>query len=423
MEGPTPVSALIHAATMVTAGVYLIARMHPLFEQAPAAADVGAILGCATMLIAASIGLVVTDLKRVIAYSTMSQIGYMVMAVSSAAYAAGMFHLMTHAFFKALLFMAAGSVIAAMAGVQDLDRMGGFRRAMPFTFGCMVIGGLALSGIPPFSGFFSKDEILSLLFAREDWHIVLGVLGYLGALLTAIYTFRMIFRAFLGEPVEEARSLEDGHLFHAAEHTNPATGEVEDTDVGFPGADHHIAEREGSMKVAMGALAVLATIGGALQVPKVNEGLHGFLEPTFRDSHFYEELDPTGGAVLIGMAAGAACGLLGIFIAWQLWVVRPDRPAAIRARLGGLHRFFSNKWYFDEAYDNAIVRPVAWFGRFCNSTIERGLVNGVFVGGVSGAVRAASSAVRGVQTGYLRYYAALLLVGLTGLGAYFLISA
>ena len=138
MEGPTPVSALIHAATMVTAGVYLIARMHPLFEQAPAAADVGAIVGCATLLIAATIGLVVTDLKRVIAYSTMSQIGYMVMAVSSAAYAAGMFHLMTHAFFKALLFMAAGSVIAAMAGTQDLDRMGGFRRAMPFTFGCMV---------------------------------------------------------------------------------------------------------------------------------------------------------------------------------------------------------------------------------------------------------------------------------------------
>src|SRR3712207_6300787 len=171
MEGPTPVSALIHAATMVTAGVYLIARMHPLFEQAPVAADVGAILGCATLLIAATIGLVVTDLKRVIAYSTMSQIGYMIMAVSSAAYAAGMFHFMTHAFFKALLFMAAGSVIAAMAGTQDLDKMGGFRKAMPFTFGCMVIGGLALSGIPPFSGFFSKDEILTYVAAREDWHV------------------------------------------------------------------------------------------------------------------------------------------------------------------------------------------------------------------------------------------------------------
>ena len=214
----------------------------------------------------------VTDLKRVIAYSTMSQIGYMVMAVCSAAYAAGMFHLMTHAFFKALLFMAAGSVIAAMAGNQDLDRMGGFRRAMPFTFGCMVIGGLALSGVPPFSGFFSKDEILSLLLARDDWHIVLAVLGYVGALLTAIYTFRMIFRAFLGEPCEEARELEGGHLFHAAEHTNPATGEVEDTDVGFPGPDHHIAERDGDDEGGDGRAG---RAGGGRRVPAGAQGQRG----------------------------------------------------------------------------------------------------------------------------------------------------
>jgi NADH-quinone oxidoreductase subunit L len=155
MEGPTPVSALIHAATMVTAGVYLIARMHPLFERAPTAADVGAIVGCLTLVIAATVGVVVTDIKRVIAYSTMSQIGYMVMAVSAGAYSAGLFHLMTHAFFKALLFMAAGSLIGAMAGNQSLDRMGGFRKALPFTFGCFIIGGLALSGLPPFSGWLS----------------------------------------------------------------------------------------------------------------------------------------------------------------------------------------------------------------------------------------------------------------------------
>src|SRR5215212_1362143 len=269
MEGPTPVSALIHAATMVTAGVYLIARMHPFFEQAPIAADVGAIVGCATLLIAATIGLVVTDLKRVIAYSTMSQIGYMVMAVSSSVYAAGLFHLMTHAFFKALLFMAAGSVIAAMAGEQNLDRMGGFKRSMPFTYWCMVIGGLALSGFPLFSGFFSKDEIIADVFAREDWHVVLGVLAYVGSFMTAVYTFRMIFRAFHGESVEPARALEGGHLYHAPEHTNPATGEVEDTDVGFPGADHHIAEREWSMKAAMGLLAIGAIGAGVLQIPTV----------------------------------------------------------------------------------------------------------------------------------------------------------
>jgi NADH-quinone oxidoreductase subunit L len=423
MEGPTPVSALIHAATMVTAGVYLIARMHPLFEQAPAAADVGAILGCATLLIAATIGLVVTDLKRVIAYSTMSQIGYMVMAVSSASYAAGMFHLMTHAFFKALLFMAAGSVIAAMAGIQNLDRMGGFRKAMPFTFGCMLVGGLALSGVPPFSGFFSKDEIIALELARDDWHIVLGVLGYVGSLMTAIYTFRMIFRAFYGEPVEEARELEHGHLYHAPEPTNPMTGEVEDTDVGFPGPEHHIAEREFSMKLAMGGLAVLAIIGGIPQIPDLNESLHHFLEPTFADSRFYDTVEPSGTLTVVGMIVGAVVALTGIFIAYTLWVRRPEVPARLQARFAPLHTFFVNKWYFDEAIDLLFVRPAAWLGRFASTTFERVFVQGALVGGASGLVGLAGAAVRRVQTGYLRYYAALLLLGITSLGAYFLVSA
>jgi NADH-quinone oxidoreductase subunit L len=423
MEGPTPVSALIHAATMVTAGVYLIARLHPLFEHAPTAADVGAIVGCTTLLIAATIGLVATDLKRVIAYSTMSQIGYMVMGVSSTAYAAGLFHLMTHAFFKALLFMAAGSVIAAMAGEQNLDKMGGFRRAMPFTFGCMVVGGLALSGIPPFSGFFSKDEIIALVAAREDWHVVLAVLAYVGSFLTAVYTWRMIFRAFFGEPVEQARELEHGHLYHAPEHTNPATGEVEDTDVGFPGPEHHIAEREWSMKAAMGLLAVLAIIGGIPQIPKVSDALHTFLEPTFHDSGLYESLEPSDGLTYIGLVIGAALGLAGIALAYQLWVRHPERPVALRERVAGVHTFLVNKWYFDEAIDTVIVRPFAWFGRFARNVFERVVVNGLFVGGASGAVRAGSAAVRAAQTGLLRYYAALLAVGLAGLGLYFLISA
>ena len=251
MEGPTPVSALIHAATMVTAGVYLIARMHPLFEQAPTVADVGAIGGCVTLLIAATIAIVQTDIKRVIAYSTMSQIGYMIMGVSVGAYSAGLFHLMTHAFFKALLFMAAGSLIGAMAGVQSLDRMGGFRKALPFTFACFVVGGLALSGLPPFSGWLSKDDILAFLDHRGGGFEILGILGYVGALLTGIYTFRMIFRAFFGEPAPEAGELEHGHLAHAEVPRNPMTGEEEDTDVGFPGPGHFIAEREWPMKFAM----------------------------------------------------------------------------------------------------------------------------------------------------------------------------
>jgi NADH-quinone oxidoreductase subunit L len=423
MEGPTPVSALIHAATMVTAGVYLIARLHPLFERAPTAAAVGAIVGCVTLLIAATIGLVVTDLKRVIAYSTMSQIGYMIMGVSSAAYAAGIFHLMTHAFFKALLFMAAGSVISAMGGIQDLDRMSGFRRAMPFTYACMIIGGLALSGVIPFSGAFSKDEIIGLEFDRGGWHWALGALGLVGAFMTATYTFRMIFRAFHGEPCAEAQELIDGHLYHAPEPVNPATGEVEDTDVGFPGPEHHIAERAVAMRVAMGALAVLAVVGGFLQIPGVDSAVHNFLAPTFRDSKLYADLEPSQGSEWLGLVIGTLVGLAGIFTAYRLWIVAPERPRAIQARFRAVHTFFVNKWYFDEAIDYLIVRPAAWLGRFASSTFERVFVNGALVGGSSGAIRALSAAVRGLQSGYLRYYAALLLVGLTGLSAYFLISA
>src|ERR687892_1821670 len=254
MEGPTPVSALIHAATMVTAGVYLIARTHPLFELAPTAADTGAIIGCATLLFAGTVALAVTDLKRVIAYSTISQIGYMVMGVSIAAYGAGLFHLMTHAFFKALLFMGAGSIIGAMSGIQDMDRMGGFRRAMPFTFLTFAIGALALAGFPLMSGFFSKDEILAFALNRGDGYVVLAILGYAGAFLTAFYSFRMVFRVFFGDAVPEARELESGHVAHG-EPMNPMTGEAEDTDVGFPGAEHHVAERAWPMKAAMGPRA------------------------------------------------------------------------------------------------------------------------------------------------------------------------
>ncbi len=421
MEGPTPVSALIHAATMVTAGVYLIARMHPLFEQAPAAADVGAIIGAVTLLVAGTIAIVVTDLKRVIAYSTMSQIGYMVMGVSAGAYVAGLFHLMTHAFFKALLFMAAGSVIGAMGGTQDLDKMGGFRKAMPFTFFCMCVGGLALAGVPPFSGFFSKDEILLDLGAEGGWHWALYVAGYVGALLTAVYTWRMIFRAFFGAPVPEAQELLDGHLHHPTEHVNPATGETEDTGVGFPGAEHHIAEQSPSMKIAMGVLALLAIVGGFIQIPKVTDGLETFLDPTFADSQ--REIDPSDGLLVFGLVLGAVLGLAGIAIAYRIWVQKPGTSAKALERLRPLHTLFANKWYFDEAIDLLVVRPFGWFGRFGQQTFERIFVNGTLVGGPTGIVRAGSAAVRAVQSGYLRSYAALLLVGLAAVGLYFLLQS
>jgi NADH-quinone oxidoreductase subunit L len=424
MEGPTPVSALIHAATMVTAGVYLIARMWPLFEQAPAAADVGTVIGLITLLVAGTIGLAQTDLKRVIAYSTMSQIGYMIMGVSAGAYAAGLFHLMTHAFFKALLFMAAGSLIGAMAGEQSLDRMGGFRKAMPFTFGCFVIGGLALAGIPPFSGFFSKDEIIALVGERGGWHWILFAGAYVGAFITAVYTWRMIFRAFWGEPVPEARELEQGHLHHASEHVNPATGEVEDTDVGFPGPDHHIAERSVPMRVAMGVLAIGATVGGLLQIPfHTTNVVDNFLAPTFHGSRYVESLNPSDSFTLVGLIGGAALGLAGIALAYHVWVRRPGTAARVQERFAGLHRLFANKWYFDELIDAVVVRPFAWFGRFGQQTFERVFVNGTLVDGTTGLVRAGSAAVRTLQSGLLRAYAALLVVGLAGVVLYFLIQS
>jgi NADH-quinone oxidoreductase subunit L len=422
MEGPTPVSALIHAATMVTAGVYLIARMHPLFELAPAAADVGAIIGCLTLLVAATIAITVTDLKRVIAYSTMSQIGYMIMAVSVGAYSAGLFHLMTHAFFKALLFMAAGSVISAMANEQSLDKMGGFRKAMPFTFGCFIIGGLALSGVPPFSGWLSKDDIIAFLDHRGGGFEILGILGYVGALLTGIYTFRMIFRAFLGEPCQEARELIEGHMHHAEVARNPATGEEEDTDVGFPGPEHHIAERALPMKFAMSTLAGLAVIGGVLQIPGVDDSITRFLTPTFADSQL-SRLDPSTGSAWIGLVIGAATGLSGIAIAYRIWVVAPGTSAALQQRFAPVHRLFVNKWYFDELIDGLVVRPAQWLGRFAESVLEPGLIGGGVTGGTIGLVRACSAAVRRAQTGFVRYYAAAVVIGITGVALYFLISA
>jgi NADH-quinone oxidoreductase subunit L len=421
MEGPTPVSALIHAATMVTAGVYMIARLHPLFERAPAAADVAAIVGCATLVFAATVALVVTDLKRVIAYSTISQIGYMIMGVSTFAYTAGLFHLMTHAFFKALLFMGAGSVIGAMGGEQNLDRMGGFRRAMPFTFVTFTIGALALAAFPPMSGLFSKDAILAFDLDRGGLYAVLAVVGYIAAGITAFYAFRMVFRVFWGEPVEQARSLEEGELWHG-DHFNPATGEEEDTDVGFPGPEHHVAERELPMRAAMGSLAVLSIVGGIVFVPGVTEWLEHFLHPVFEESKFAEQ-HPSVGAEWVGIVVGAALSIAGIAAAWALYVRRSGQTLRLRDRYRAVHDFLANKWYFDELYDAAIVRPAAAFGRFGRTVVESAFVQGVVIGGATGLVRGGTSFARAIQSGYLRTYALLLIAGLSGLGLYFLLQA
>jgi NADH-quinone oxidoreductase subunit L len=420
MEGPTPVSALIHAATMVTAGVYLIARFHPVFEIALTAADVAALIGLATLLVAATIALVVTDLKRIIAYSTMSQIGYMVVGVSIGAYSAGMFHLMTHAFFKALLFMAAGSVIAAMANRQNIGLMGGFRRALPFTSWLLLIGCLALAAFPGTSGFFSKDEILAFAEYRGGFYEVFVIGGYLGALLTAFYAFRIGFRVVFREPVPEAQALERGEMAHA-EPENPVTGEREDTDVGFPGPEHHIAERAWPMRIAMSILGLGALFAGLVQIPGVSDVVHEFLHGSFEDSGLYEQ-GPSDSAEYTGLAIGGVISLIGIGLAYLVYLTRPGITATLERRLPALHTFLERKWYFDELIDVLVVKPSLAVGRWANSTFERYVVQGL-VGGTIGIAKGANAAVRTAQSGYLRSYALLLVTGFAGLGLYFLIQA
>jgi len=421
MEGPTPVSSLIHAATMVTAGVYLIARAHPLFDLAPTAADIAAFTGLATLLVAGTIAIAMTDLKRAIAYSTMSQIGYMIMGVSIGAFSAGLFHLMTHAFFKALLFMAAGSIIAAMANRQDIDRMSGFWRAMRFTSLMLVIGGLALAAFPFTSGFFSKDSILDYATARGGVYEWMAIGGYVGAFLTAIYTFRLIFRVLPGRPCPEAQHLIDtGELYHGPP-INPANEEREDAAVGFPGAEHHIAERSWTMAVAMGVLGFGALFAGLIQVPGVDDVLFAWLEPVFADSEL-SHIHPSVGAEWRGLGIGGLISLLGIGAAYVLWVRRPELPARFRERLRPVYLLCLHKWYFDEAIGLLVVRPALAVGRFADRTFERLVVDGL-VSGTEDAVGAGGRVVRLAQSGFVRGYALLLVVGFAGLALYFLLSS
>jgi NADH-quinone oxidoreductase subunit L len=420
MEGPTPVSALIHAATMVTAGVYLIARFWPVFELAPTAADIVAVVGLVTLLVAATIALVVTDLKRIIAYSTMSQIGYMMVGVGIGAYSAGLFHLMTHAFFKALLFMAAGSVIGAMANRQNIDLMGGFRRSLPFTSALLIVGALSLAAFPGTAGFFSKDEILVFAAQRGGAYWIFAVGGYLGALLTAFYSFRIGFRVVFGPPCEVARNLEQGVHVHL-EPENPATGEAEDTDIGFPGEKHTVAEDAWPMRIAMSILGFGALFAGYLQVPGVDNVVENFLSPTFAGSKFADTV-PSDQSAYIGLAVGGALSIIGIAIAYFVYLRRPGTTAALQRRFPWAHDFLERKWYFDEAIDVLVVRPALAIGRGANSIFERYVVQGLVVG-VTDLVRGAGIGVRGAQSGYLRSYALFLVTGFAGLGLYFLLQS
>jgi NADH-quinone oxidoreductase subunit L len=280
---------------------------------------------------------------------------------------------------------------------------------------------LALAGFPGTAGFFSKDEILVFAAHRGGFYWIFTIGGYVGALLTAFYAFRIIFRVFWGDPVPEARELEQGHLAHT-EPENPLSGEKEDTDVGFPGPEHHIAERDWPMGLAMVVLAFLSIFGGALQIPGLDDVIDKFLHGAFLNSTLYERF-PSIAADWEGLAVGGTVAVIGIAAAYFVYIRRPGTSAALIRRLHPIYALFVNKWYFDELIDLLVVRPASWFGRWGQQTFERVFVNGTLVGGTSGIVRAGSAAVRAAQSGFLRAYAALLVVGVVAIALYFLIES
>ena len=365
MEGPTPVSALIHAATMVTAGVYLIVRTHALFEAAPRVEELAAGLGAATLLLAGLIALVQVDIKRVIAYSTMSQIGYMFLGAGLGAYANGMFHLMTHAFFKALLFMAAGIVIHALAGEQDMRKMGGLRHFLPRTYWAFLVGALALAGVPPFAGFFSKDSILAAALAHGWYGQILWVAGMIGTFLTGLYTFRMLFMSFWGEPSPFVR-----------EHFHALRRDV----VGV------------SLAVPVGVLTLLAAFGGWLQFAGIWTPVSDWLEPVAPALVDASSLQEAASSVI-----AVALGIAGIGVAW--WIYGARRAEAPKSL-----PLFERKFYFDELYDALVYRPAVLVARGLLALVERPLVFGS-ISGLAQTVRGLGLGARGIQTGLVRTYA------------------
>jgi NADH-quinone oxidoreductase subunit L len=372
MEGPTPVSALIHAATMVTAGVYLIVRTHALFELAPKIEDLAAGLGAATLLMAGLIALVQTDIKRVIAYSTMSQIGYMFLGAGLGAYANAMFHLMTHAFFKALLFLAAGLVIHALAGEQDMRKMGGLRWLMPKTSWAMLVGALALAGIPPFSGFFSKDSILASALDRGWYGDVLFAAGMAGTFLTGLYTFRMLFLVFGGE-----------QSAYVQEH---------------PPHPHGDRVAQWSMYLTVGALTVLAAVGGWLQFADLWTPVTDWLRPVAAPL-----VEASGTQEAVASIVAVALGAAGIAVAWWIYAARrapAPRPWAL----------LEQKFYFDQLYAALFYWPAVALSKLLYWVVEGPLVGGSIVGVVDLA-RWSGSRVRELQTGLVRSYALALAAG------------
>jgi NADH-quinone oxidoreductase subunit L len=398
MAGPTPVSALIHAATMVTAGVYMVARAHAIYELAPEILAVVAGIGAATALFAATIGLVQTDIKKVLAYSTISQLGYMFLGVGVAAFTAGIFHLVTHAFFKALLFLGAGSVIHALHGEQDMRRMGGLKRRLPLTYWTMLAATLAIAGIPPLAGFFSKDEILWRTW--ESGSTILWLVGFVTAALTALYMFRLFFLTFHGK-------------FR-----------------GDPESERRAHEAPPSMAVPLVVLALLSLIGGLIGIPQalgrwlgeVPNVFERWLGPVFGPEGAAQAAHAVPPEEYALMTASVAVATLGLLLAWWLYVKRPELPARISARFSSVHRVFVDKYWVDELYDAVVVRPYVALSRLAWRVVDDGLIDGLAVRGTGAVVRLGSRVMSRSATGYVPTYVIVFFGGVVILLAYVLLS-
>lgn len=390
MEGPTPVSALIHAATMVTAGVYMVARNHVLFERSPAAMGIVATVGVVTAFMAATMALTESDLKRVLAYSTISQLGYMFLGVGVGAYAAGMFHLTTHAFFKALLFLGAGSVMHALAGELDIRKMGGLSRRLPTTYKTFLVGSLALAGFPLLSGFFSKDEILWR--AWVDGSPLLWAIGLITAFMTALYTFRLVFMVFWGESRVDKK------------------------------VAAHVHESPPVMTTPLVVLAILSLVAGLIGLPAGLSLLEPFLAPSVAAEAAAGHGHEAGGALeWILLLVSSLVALSGIGLAYYLYVSRPAVPKKIARQMSFVHKLLVNKYYVDEAYMEVVVKPARDLARFLGSAVDRGLIDGI-VNGLGGLTAGAGSASAGLQAGLVRGYAFSILLGVVAILAYVVLS-
>jgi len=429
MEGPTPVSALIHAATMVTAGVYMIGRNAVLFGQAPFTLEIIAIVGVATALMAGTIGLVQNDIKRVLAYSTVSQLGYMFLAMGVGAFAGGIFHLYTHAFFKALLFLGSGAVIHALHGEQDLRHMGGLRKHLPVTFWTFLVGTIAIAGLPPLAGFFSKDEILWKTY--EHGHTVLYALGVLAAFLTATYMFRLLYLAFFGE-----RRAAHAPAAADAAHGAPAHGAADPHGGGHGahgggghgshGGHAGLHDAPAAMAIALVVLAVGSILAGFVGVPHALGGhnaIDSFLAPSFRAVGTAEvpEVAHADASLELGlMGLSVLVALAGIGLATMLFLRRPAAAERLAERFSGLHRLLLNKYYVDEIYNAAIVQPIK---RLSSGPLWRGVDAGLIDGTVNAVglvVRGWSAVLRRLQTGSVRAYAMSLFMGVVVIVGYYL---